>query len=247
MCSAAASYQMICSRPRSLAEATLDAAQVNAAPSNGDFLHFYGPHRSFHQIPFWYVLDSDPWTRQLDGGRFFEDKIVLIGATADRFQDFHQAPFSETLLHPEAMAGVEILATDVATLRAGVALRRGIYQPWMRAAFVLLTGAGFGVLLWRVNRPIARLAWTVATASIWFWLSFGIFVLAGYVLACGGSHPGLCRDWGRVHCCGHCDRAVTGNNDCAKPWSNTLHPPSCRKLLASKTISRTCSSCEKRR
>ena len=59
----------------------------------GDFLHFYGPHRSFHQIPFWYVLDSDPWTRQLDGGRFFEDKIVLIGATADRFQDFHQAPF----------------------------------------------------------------------------------------------------------------------------------------------------------
>lgn len=176
---------------RSLAEATLDAAQVNAAPSNGDFLHFYGPHRSFHQIPFWYVLDSDPWTRQLDGGRFFEDKIVLIGATADRFQDFHQAPFSETLLHPEAMAGVEILATDVATLRAGVALRRGIYQPWMRAAFVLLTGAGFGVLLWRVNRPIARLAWTVATASIWFWLSFGIFVLAGYVLPAGAPILGF--------------------------------------------------------
>jgi CHASE2 domain-containing sensor protein len=170
---------------RSFAEATLDAAQVNAAPARGDFLHFYGPHRSFTQVPFWYVLDADPWTRQLDGGRFFEDKIVLIGATADRFQDFHQAPFSETLLHPEAMAGVEILATDIATLRAGVALRRGLYQPWMRAVFVLLTGAGCGILLRRVNRPIARLAWTVATASIWFWLSFGAFVLAGYVLPTG--------------------------------------------------------------
>ena len=84
------------------------------------------------------------------------------------------------------MAGVEILATDVATLRAGVALRRGIYQPWMRAAFVLLTGAGFGVLLWRVNRPIARLAWTVATASYLVLVKLWDFCPGRLRVACGG-------------------------------------------------------------
>lgn len=176
---------------QSFAEATLDAAQEPAKPYRGDFLHFYGPHQTFQQIPFWYVLDSDPWTRQLDNGRFFQDKIVLIGATAESFQDFHQTPFSETLLHPQPMAGVEILATDVATLREGQALRRGLPMAWMRAVLVLSTGAGFGILLWRVNRPVARLGWTVATASAWFWLSFGAFALAGYVLPTGGPIIGF--------------------------------------------------------
>jgi CHASE2 domain-containing sensor protein len=176
---------------QSFAEATLGAAAVAAPPPKGAFLHFYGPSRTFDHVPFWYILDGDPWTHRLDNGRFFKDKIVLIGATAKSHQDFHQAPFSETLLHPQAMAGVEILATDVATLMADKALQRGVYLPWMRAALVLSTGAGFGVLLWRVNRPVARLGWTVATASAWFWLSFGAFVLAGYVLPTGAPILGF--------------------------------------------------------
>jgi CHASE2 domain-containing sensor protein len=178
-------------RTQSFAEATLKAADIESQPPNGVFLNFFGPNRTFNHIPFWYVLDSDPWTRQLDNGRFFKDKIVLIGATAESYQDFHQAPFSETLLHPQAMAGVEILATDIATLRADTALQRGLYLPWMRAALVLSTGAGFGLLLWRVNRPVARLGWTVATASTWFWLSFGAFTLAGFVLPTGAPIIGF--------------------------------------------------------
>ena len=171
---------------RSFAEATLDAAGIDPGPHRGEFLNFYGPHRTFRQVPFWYLFDDAPWTWNLGEGSFFKDKIVLIGATADSFQDFHPAPFSETLLHPEKMAGVEILATDVANLRAGLALKRGIPLPWMRGLLVLVTGAGFGVLLWRVNRPVARLGWTVATASAWFWLSFAALTVTGYVLPTGG-------------------------------------------------------------
>ncbi|HIK44081.1 MAG TPA: CHASE2 domain-containing protein [Leptolyngbyaceae cyanobacterium M65_K2018_010] len=176
---------------QSFAEATLQAAQVDHAPPRGEFINFYGPSRTFTQVPFWYVLDPDPWANQLDQGRFFQDKIVLIGATAKFLQDFHQAPFSETLLHPEALAGVEILANDVANLQRGNAIRQLLNRPWLRALLVLSTGAGFGLLLWRINRPVARLGWTVAVGGLWFWLSYSAFVLGGYLLPTGAPIIGF--------------------------------------------------------
>lgn len=165
----------------SFTEATLQAAQVSHPPRRGDFVPFYGPAYTFQHLPFWYVLDADPWVNHLANGQFFQDKIVLIGATARSLQDFHAAPFSKTLFHPEPMAGVEILANDLANLRRGVALRQ-LPHPGLRALLVFTTGAGFGVLLWRFNRPVARLGWTVAISGAWFWLSYGAFTLGGYLL-----------------------------------------------------------------
>lgn len=176
---------------QSFAEATLAAAQVNYPQAQGRFLNFKGPTRTFTQLPFWYVLDPDPWKNQLQQGQYFQDKIVLIGATAKFLQDFHQAPFSETLLHPEAMAGVEILANDMATLRSGNAMAQAPSQGWVRAILVFSTGAGFSVLLWRFNRPVARLGWTVAISSLWFWVSYGTFAEAGYLLPTGAPMIGF--------------------------------------------------------
>ena len=175
----------------SFAEATLQAAGVDHLPYRGDFINFYGPTRSFSQVPFWYVLDPDPWANHLDNGSYFKDKIVLIGGTAKFLQDFHQAPFSETLLHPETMAGVEILATDIANLRSGQTLRQGLPSPWLRGVLVLAVGVGFVVLLRRFNRPIARLGWTVATLGSWFWLSYGAFAGAGLLLPTATPLVGL--------------------------------------------------------
>ncbi|MGG6237743.1 CHASE2 domain-containing protein [Nodosilinea sp. AN01ver1] len=176
---------------RSFAEASLDAAGVNYPPYRGDFINFYGPTRSFSHVPFWYILDPDPWAEYLNNGRYFKDKIVLVGGTAKFLQDFHQAPFSETLLHPEAMAGVEILATDIANLRSGNSLRSGLPSPWLRGLLVLVGGTGFVLLLRRFNRPIARLGWTAAANGGWFWLSYGAFAGAGVLLPTGAPIAGL--------------------------------------------------------
>ncbi|WP_347405001.1 serine/threonine-protein kinase [Nodosilinea sp. LEGE 06152] len=176
---------------QSFAEASLEAAGVDYPPYRGDFINFYGPTRSFSHVPFWYVLDPDPWAEYLNNGRYFKDKIVLVGGTAKFTQDFHQAPFSETLMHPEAMAGVEILATDIANLRSGNSLRLGLPNPWLRGLLVLVGGTGFVLLLRRFNRPIARLGWTAAANGGWFWLSYGAFTGAGVLLPTGAPIAGL--------------------------------------------------------
>ncbi|HZG38872.1 MAG TPA: serine/threonine-protein kinase, partial [Nodosilinea sp.] len=176
---------------QSFAEATLEAARIDHPPYRGDFINYYGPIRSFNHLPFWYVLDPDPWANQLDNGRYFQDKIVLIGGTAKFLQDFHQAPFSETLLHPETMAGVEILATDIANLRSGLSLRQGLPNPWLRGLLVLGGGGGFVLLLRWFNRPIARLGWTAATLGGWFWISYTVFVGGGLLLPTGAPIVGL--------------------------------------------------------
>ena len=53
-----------------------------ATQSKGDHIYFYGPGGTFEQIPFWHVLDPDNWNTYLQQGKYFKDKIVIIGATA---------------------------------------------------------------------------------------------------------------------------------------------------------------------
>ena len=156
----------------SFAEATLNAAGIEHDIAGTD-INFVGPTRTFQQIPFWYVLDPDPWYNYLNSGQIFQDKIVLIGSTVTDHQDFHSAPFSQTPGHPELMAGVEVLANDIATLQSGSALRTALPTPAQRAVLVLVAGSGFAFLLHRCKRALHRLSWTVAICCGW--------LTAGYV------------------------------------------------------------------
>ncbi|MBD2260356.1 PAS domain-containing protein [Pseudanabaena sp. FACHB-2040] len=167
---------------KSFAESVLAVAEIDYPAPPGPYINYSGPHRTFEHIPFWYVLDSDPWTNYLQSGTVFKDKIVIIGATAGSLQDFWAAPFSQTFFYPKPLSGVEILANDIATLQAGTALREGLPQPWMRGLLILATGCGYGLLLRQLKRPTARLALTVSSAGLWLGLGFVVFSQAGVVL-----------------------------------------------------------------
>ncbi|NJL85032.1 MAG: CHASE2 domain-containing protein [Leptolyngbyaceae cyanobacterium SM1_1_3] len=161
----------------SFAEATLKAAQIDyPTTSKGDQIYFHGPARTFEHIPFWYVIDDDPWQNALASGAYFKDKIVLIGSTAQLHQDFHAAPFSKSLLYPQPMSGLEILANDLATLQQGKSVWVVAEQPWQRSLSILLVGAAFGVVLSRIQRPLMRILCTGSTMLVWVSFGFGCFL-----------------------------------------------------------------------
>ncbi|MEA5463055.1 protein kinase domain-containing protein [Leptothoe sp. PORK10 BA2] len=168
----------------SFAEATLQAAQVDYTNDSGDHIFFYGPAKTFQHIPFWYLLDEQLWKTQLDSGRFFENKIVLVGSTAALHQDFHAAPFSEGLLYPTKMAGVEILANTVATLRSDLALYSLSQRPWLSALIVTGWLGGMAVVITQVSsrKPLRRLAFAVLGALGWGIVGFVIFVAGGVII-----------------------------------------------------------------
>lgn len=157
------------------AQATVEATQLAFPKPEGQHIFFYGPAGTFDQIPFWSVLDPNNWNTQFEKGKFFKNKIVLIGATAISLQDFHAAPFSKTWSYPEPMAGVEIHANSIATLLEGRSIREALPNLSLRAALILLGVLGVGFVLSRPKRPLNRLLLAVGVAIAWGGVSYLTF------------------------------------------------------------------------
>lgn len=161
----------------SFAEATLKAAQSDYTKEGGDYIFFHGPAKTFQHVPFWYLLDEQLWETQLDNGRFFENKIVLVGSTAALHQDFHAAPFSKSLLYSTPMPGVEILANTVATLRDDLALYSVAQRPWLSALMVGGWLGGMAIVISKVSSrtPFRRLVWAAVGSVAWGLVGFIVF------------------------------------------------------------------------
>ena len=168
----------------SFAEATLQASQLDYKNDGGDYIFFHGPEKTFQHIPFWYLLDAQLWRTQLDNGRFFENKIVIVGSTAALHQDFHAAPFSESLLHPTPMAGVEILANTIATLRDDLALYSLSKSPWLSALIITGWLGSMAVVISKISvrRPLHRLAIAAVGAVGWGLVGFVAFTTGGVMI-----------------------------------------------------------------
>ena len=164
------------------AEATLQAAQVNYPAAKDTNILFHGPDQTFKHIPFWYVIDADPWKNVLQSGAVFKDKIVLIGSTAAISQDHHPAPFSQTLLNSDPLYGVEIQANAIATLQSGNALMELAKQPWQRGLWVLGAGVGVIAFLRLPEKPLRGFVWVLSCAGLWLTLGGVLFVWPGWIL-----------------------------------------------------------------
>ncbi|MGC1217178.1 MAG: serine/threonine-protein kinase [Phormidesmis sp.] len=173
------------SSPVSFAQATLEAAGKFYSQEPQENIFFYGPDKTFEQIPFWYVLDDDPWHNKLSSGRFFKDKIVIIGTTAKNKQDFHEAPFSQSLLYPQSMAGVEILANTTATLEYGLSPRQLINRPALNALIVLALGFSIAWLMNQTQRHSRRALIAGGGFVLWVLVSYVAFVVGNLILITG--------------------------------------------------------------
>ena len=90
----------------------LGQSAVEAKPPQPYLIDFRGPARTYPTVPYYRVLkdEIDP--------ALFRDKIVLVGAFAESLHDVFPTPFSAN----QPMAGVEIQANLLDTLRAGTPL-----------------------------------------------------------------------------------------------------------------------------
>ena len=140
----------------SFAQATLNAADTTYNTSPKENIFFYGPHKTFKHIPFWHVLDDDPWKNKLEGSDLFQDKMVLIGTTAAVHRDFHASPFSDSRLYPTPMSGVEILANTVATLENDLSPQQLVKSPLLNALIILAMGLTVAGLMNRTQKPLIR-------------------------------------------------------------------------------------------
>jgi len=171
--------------PLSFAQATLSAARIPFDKAPQENIFFHGPSGTFEQIPFWYALDDDPWHNKLNSGRFFKDKIVIIGTTATERQDFHKAPFSQSLLYPTPMAGVEILANTVTTLKQDISPTQLIRKPALNALVVMALGLSVAALINQRQRHSRRVLIAIGGMSLWTAISYTAFVVGNVVLITG--------------------------------------------------------------
>ncbi|NJM72782.1 MAG: CHASE2 domain-containing protein [Scytonema sp. RU_4_4] len=159
-------------------EAALRAAQVDYPPPKGARIHFYGPAGTFEQIPFWYVLDPENWNTYLQQGKYFKNKIVLIGATAKFSQgdDYHSVPANKHWLYPERMSGVEVHANAIATLMQDKAITQAIKSPLQRSLFVFCLVSGSAVIIALRKRGLTRFFISIVFAITWGGISYLTFV-----------------------------------------------------------------------
>ena len=189
-------------QPLSFAQATLVAAGRSSALARASHvkdelknqqeaekqqkdIFFYGPGGTFEKVPFWYVLDSDLWYSYLDSGSYFENKIVIIGTTAPELQDFHKTPFAGSLLYPNEMAGVEVLANTVATLDQTLSPTRLNESPIVNAFAVFLLGLGVAAMFHQTKHHSQRALVTVGSIAAWSVISYIAFTGAQIILMTG--------------------------------------------------------------
>lgn len=160
----------------SFAEVTLEAAATEIQPSEGEYINFYGPRHTFQQVPISDVLEKRKWD-YLEKSGFFRNKIVLVGATAELFQDIHKSPFSGTIIHQQRMSGVEILANDVASLKEGRYLSQALPSHLYRGALVIVVVAvGCVISIVVIKDSLAIFLTSVGVSGVWLGICYFYFL-----------------------------------------------------------------------
>jgi adenylate cyclase len=113
------------------------------------------------------LFSAKAWRENYKGGEFFRDKLVLIGPTANIFQDFHLTPFREK------MAGPEIHLNIINAALRGEFIRE---LPRAFGEFLIALAGLVAVVLCRVLRqPVKRLAVAASCGVAYLVIVYALF------------------------------------------------------------------------
>ncbi len=162
------------------ADSILKVAKVNYPQAKGDGIYFFGGADTWanaqQQIPFYYVVDPQNWNSELlQGGKFFKDKIVLIGATAASKQDIQNSAMGR-------MAGIEIQSNAIATLMQGKSMVELFSTPIQQSIFTFLLVGISGGILCLFKRPSIQILIALGIAIAWFGIGYVGFIYTSTIL-----------------------------------------------------------------
>ena len=163
-------------------QAVLESSGVNYTSPRGDRIYFYGSNGTFEQISFSSVLDPENWNNYLQQGKYFQNKIVLVGATAKLMNDYHGVAFAGNWFQSEKMSGVEIHANAIATLVAGKTVNEAIRSPYLRGLFVFIVVGGCIFLISRNKHGIHRFFISIGLGLVWGIITYGLFIYGQLIL-----------------------------------------------------------------
>lgn len=135
-------------------------------------LNWYGPSQTYKYIPIWRVIKSMKMIEEgeppiLDLEATFDDKIILIGATASSLFDIKTTPFSR--VHP----GVEFQATVLNNIIDGDFLTRA---PWyLNLLICLILFILTGICVLRISSGLITLCVTLSITFSYLFIASLIF------------------------------------------------------------------------
>jgi adenylate cyclase len=136
-------------------------------------INFAGPSGTYPVHPFYEMFYDKAWTRNLQDGAVFRDKIVLIGPAGNFQHDQHPTPFGR-------MDGVEIHANVIATLLHGDGPREA--RSIVGIVSVLALALATAMLLNLATHPLGKLGLLVAVGAAYFTVTQVAFASRGMVL-----------------------------------------------------------------
>lgn len=113
-----------------------------------------------------------------------KDKIVLIGTTAPSIKDVFFTPYNPADNKAAVTPGVLVHAQMVSQILSTVLDNRPLFWFWSWWGEIFwVWGWSFvgGLLAWRIQRPLLLIVVTTVGVGILFGISFGLFMLAGWI------------------------------------------------------------------
>jgi len=122
------------------------------------------------------VLSPKLWDKNYGGGKFFKDKIVLIGPTAEIFHDTHNTPFT----NPKPMGGPEIHLNIINAALHGEFPRE--YSILGSLFIIAMSGVVAIALCFLVRQPGMRFSSVIGLSAGYAFFAFLLFDYAGKVI-----------------------------------------------------------------
>lgn len=128
-----------------------------------------------------------------------KDKIVMIGYTSETVKDFFYTPYSAGKNENQFMPGIVTHAQVVSQILSGVLDNRPLFwfwPEWVEIIWISVWSIVGGTFAWRMTHPTRLTLTFLAMLGVCFTISFGIFLLGGWVpvaapalalIATGGS------------------------------------------------------------